>query len=111
MLSHGDYSLENLIADGEDTVAIDWGTVGLAPVGSDLAHLALSSLADPVGAYLAASEGGPPPSAVLVGYQTTTALVGASRVHWMLSNGAQVPDEYVGFLWEHRPPLLRSTSV
>jgi hypothetical protein len=107
VLSHGDFSIGNLIADGSGTVAIDWGTLGLAPAGADLAHLALSSLTDPLPAYLAASHAGPPEADVLLGYRTTMALTGASRLHWMLSNGVEVPAGYVDFLWAHRPPLLR----
>jgi hypothetical protein len=111
VLSHGDYSLGNLISDGDDTVAIDWGTVGIAPAGADLAHLALSSLTDPLPAYLAASRNGPPADDVLLGYQTTMALTGASRLHWMLNSQADVPHHYVDFLWAHRPPLLRAMTL
>lgn len=107
MLSHGDFSVGNLIANGGDTVAIDWGTVGVAPIGADLAHLALSSLTDRSPAYVDASHGEIPADAVLLGYQTTMALTGASRLHWMLNNQVDVPDHYVDFLWTHRPELLR----
>jgi hypothetical protein len=33
----------------------------------------------------------------------TVVLVGASRVHWMLGSGNDVPDGYVDFLWANRP--------
>ncbi|WP_231116595.1 phosphotransferase [Motilibacter rhizosphaerae] len=108
VLSHGDYSLGNLIAaDDGDTVALDWGTLGAAPAGADLAHLALSSLTDPLPAYLAASLDGPSPDDVSLGYRTTLVLTGSSRLHWMLSNSVPVPAGYVDFLQEHRPPVLR----
>jgi hypothetical protein len=102
---------DHLIADEDDTVAIDWGTVGVAPAGADLAHLALSSLADPMPAYLRASSAGPAEQDVLLGYQTTMALTGAIRLHWMLSNQVPVPDDYVDFVWAHRPRQLRSRRV
>ena len=52
VLSHGDYSLGNLIDAGEDVVALDWATVGWEPIGFDLGHLALSAGADPTEAWL-----------------------------------------------------------
>lgn len=104
VLSHGDYSLlGNLIARGHETVALDWGTLGLAPVGSDLAHLALSASADPTPYFLEAARGRWPEQDVLNGFQATLALVGSSRTHWMLSRGLPVPEWYVDFLWDHRP--------
>jgi len=104
-LSHGDLHLGNLVAVGGDTVAFDWGQLGFAPVGADLAHLALSALTDPSPAYLAAVGNAFPHDAVLLGYRTTLALTGASRLHWMLSNQINVPVRYVDFIWTHRPPL------
>ena len=104
VLSHGDYSLGNLVDTGRDTVALDWATVGWEPVGFDLAHLALSCGEDPTAAYLEE----PPvseldPELVVLGFTTTVAVVGASRVHWMLSRGIEVPEWYVDFVWAHRP--------
>jgi hypothetical protein len=107
VLSHGDFSIGNLLSDGEHTVALDWGTVGMAPAGADLAHLALSSLTDTSPWYLEATDSRLTDDDVLLGYQTTLALTGASRVHWMLANQIDLPDGYLDFIWEHRPPLLR----
>ena len=45
---------------------------------------------------------------MLLGYQTTLALTGASRLHWMLANNVEVPDDYVDFVWESRPRLRHS---
>ncbi|MDA0745326.1 MAG: phosphotransferase [bacterium] len=103
VLAHGDYSLGNLIARGPETVALDWGTLGIAPVGSDLAHLALSASADPTPYFMEAARSHWPTQDVITGFQATLALVGSSRTHWMLSSGLPVPDWYVNFLWNNRP--------
>jgi len=108
VLSHGDYHLENLLARSEETVALDWSTVGRSPVGADCAHLALSTLAEEVlDVYLDALGGHYPLDAATLGYRATLVLVGASRVHWMLRTGVPVPDGYVDLIWNHRPASLR----
>jgi phosphotransferase family enzyme len=104
VLSHGDFHLGNLRAGGSgDTIALDWGTLGCAPAGADLAHLALSGLRDLLGDYLGGLGEGFAARAVAFGYRATLVLVGASRVHWMVSRGVPVPDGYVDFLWDSRP--------
>lgn len=103
VLSHGDYSVGNLMARGQETVALDWGTFGIAPVGADLAHLALSRSADPTAAFLRSAGDQWSADDVIAGFCATLVLVGSSRTHWMLSTGHTVPDGYVDFLWEHRP--------
>ena len=104
VLSHGDYSLGNLVSAGDDVVALDWATVGWEPVGFDLAHLALSTGTDSVDAYLAAA---PPavtePQLLIRGFAIAVALVGASRIHWMTSRRLEVPEWYTDFVWQHRP--------
>ncbi|WP_143234727.1 phosphotransferase [Paractinoplanes atraurantiacus] len=45
-MSHGDLHIRNLVAGGETTTVLGWGTAGAAPLGADLAHLALSTGAD-----------------------------------------------------------------
>jgi hypothetical protein len=60
VLSHGDFHHGNLRTDGPDTVVFDWGTLGLAPVGADLAHLALSTQQDLQDEYLAGLGGALP---------------------------------------------------
>ena len=102
VLSHGDYSTGNLVAQGFDTVALDWATVGWEPVGFDLAHLALSTGEDPTGAYLAATPLSHPPE-VTFGFAAALVIIGASRVHWMLSQGLDLPEWYVEFVCEHYP--------
>lgn len=103
VLSHGDFHRENLRADGSDTVVLDWGTLGSAPVGADLAHLALSTQQDLQEEYLAGLDGSYPEDLVSLVYRATLVLVGASRVHWMLSAGIEIPEGYVDFLWANRP--------
>jgi hypothetical protein len=98
VLSHGDFHRDNLIASGADTVVLDWATLGVAPVGADLAHLALSTLVDPVPEFLAAAHGRFEPAAVRLGYAVTVLLTGISRLHWMLSGGICVPAGYQRFL-------------
>jgi hypothetical protein len=100
--SHGDYGLGNLVSHAADVVALDWATFGWEPLGFDLAHLGLSSGQDPRSAYLASTnrwaEG-----TVAKGFASAVAIIGPSRVHWMLSAGVAIPDWYVDFLWEYRP--------
>jgi hypothetical protein len=84
-------------------VVFDWATLGVSPVGADLAHLALSTLDDLVADYLVGLEGRFDPAAVRAGYRTTLALTGASRVHWMLSRGVPVPQGYEDFLLDQAP--------
>jgi hypothetical protein len=117
-LCHGDCHQGNLFAppvsDGvERTVAVDWGTAGIGPLGADLAELALSravagELLAPGGAgfgdrlcghYLRglrdAGWAGESETARL-GYAATAALAGASRLHWTLERN---PDEDVIRRW------------
>ena len=103
VLSHGDFCLANLATDGDDTVAFDWATLGWEPVGFDLAHLALSALVDPTPAYRSATPRPGDADLAERGFRAALAVIGASRVHWMATNGIDVPDGYVDFLWEHRP--------
>lgn len=91
-LCHGDFHAWNLFPDGDGFVVIDWSNLGVAPVGADLALLALS---DPgpdcerlFEAYLdgltaSGWSGGVAP--VRLGYAATAGLTGISRTHWTLS--------------------------
>ena len=100
--SHGDYSLGNLVGRGADVVALDWATFGWEPLGFDVAHLGLSSGQDPRSAYLASTSRWAK-NTVTKGFASALAIIGPSRVHWMLSSGVDVPDWYVDFLWEYQP--------
>jgi Phosphotransferase enzyme family len=97
VLSHGDFHIGNLVAAGDTTVVLDWAALGVAPVGADLAHLALSTLTDPLDAYLDGLRGrfG---GAAAVGYRVTLVLTGVSRLHWMLSRGMPPPAGYAEFV-------------
>ena len=101
--SHGDYSLGNLVVQGAGTVALDWASFGWEPVGFDLAHLALSTAKDPWGPYFETAPRHREPETVDAGFATCAALIGASRVHWMLERGIDVPPWYIDFLSELRP--------
>jgi aminoglycoside phosphotransferase (APT) family kinase protein len=105
VLSHGDFGVGNLVHSGDDTVVVDWGTLGSAAVGSDLAYLALSTLTDLRTEYLAGLGQRYPDDAVMLGYQATIALVGVSRLHWMLMAGHDVPTGYIDFIWDNRPRM------
>ena len=98
VLSHGDFHPGNLIGAGPDTVVLDWGTFGVAPVGADLAHLALGTVRDQLPFYLKGSLGRFAIGDVLVGYRVTLALTGVSRIHWMLSAGTRPSAKYVHFV-------------
>jgi hypothetical protein len=102
VLTHGDYHRGNLVAtDPATTVAYDWAGLGAAPVGADLAHLALSALGrgdDLLDGYLDGLGGRFEPALVGRGYRVTVALVGAGRTHWMHRYGVRIPAGYVDFV-------------
>jgi hypothetical protein len=98
LLSHGDFSIGNLLATERGIVALDWATLGWEPAGFDLGHLALSVLDDPTPAFLAQAPALVDPDTLRSGVRLTVALVGASRVHWMRSRGVTMPDGYVDFV-------------
>lgn len=100
--SHGDYSLGNLVGRAGDVVALDWATFGWEPLGFDLAHLGLSSGRDPRPAYEASTSRWAEDK-LARGFASAVAIIGPSRVHWMLSAGVEVPDWYLDFLCEYRP--------
>ena len=44
VLQHGDPTLANLTGrEGDDVVAVDWGTLGVGPIGADLGYYALGA--------------------------------------------------------------------
>jgi len=98
VLSHGDFHIDHLVAAGDTTVVLDWATLGVSPVGADLAHLALSTYEDLMPDHLAGLGDRFAEDAVRTGYRTTLALTAASRIHWMASAGIRMPDGYVGFV-------------
>jgi hypothetical protein len=91
---HGDFSIGNLRSDGPDTVALDWATFGVGPVGADLVSLTLSSLVDPLASYLEGLAGRFNSAEVESSYHAALLITAASRVHWMLSRGIEPPPEF-----------------
>lgn len=99
VLCHGDFHPGNLIdTGGESTTVLDWGTLGTGPAGTDLAHLALATLTDPFASYLDGLQGKVDAESAHLGYSVALALIGVSRVHWMLTNGVPVPAGYAEFV-------------
>jgi hypothetical protein len=122
VLSHGDFHRGHLIASDDVTVVLDWGTLGVGPLGGDLAHLALSACegaavgadegagADLLPDYLEGLAGRFDESAAARGYLATLVLTAASRAHWMLSHRIPVPPGYLDLAGEAFTQL-RKTGV
>ena len=103
-IAHGDFGTGNLRVDVEGVVALDWATLGVSPVGFDLAHLALASLnEDLLPIYLDGLRSRYDPEDVRLGYRTAVSLVGASRAHWMATKSIPLPAHYADFVDAHRP--------
>ncbi|CAM3498925.1 phosphotransferase [Occultella aeris] len=87
---HGDYSTGNLrAADPDTTVAVDWATFGIGPVGADLSALTLSTGVWLLDDYLTGIENAFATGSIRRGYEIALTLTHASRVHWAL--GQQRP--------------------
>ncbi|GAA2118678.1 phosphotransferase [Nocardioides bigeumensis] len=90
---HGDPSRGNLVAvDGSAVVTVDWGSLGLGPVGGDLGYLALSAREE-LGPLVDAYVGGLPPGLatrdqVLAGARVTAVYTSLSRAEWALAKAA-----------------------
>ncbi|TYL55824.1 phosphotransferase [Nocardioides sp. BGMRC 2183] len=90
---HGDPTAANLPGrDGDDAVAIDWGTLGLGPIGGDLGYLSLSAREEfepLLDAYLL---GMPPELAdredVIAGARVVAVLTALNRAEWALARVA-----------------------
>lgn len=90
---HGDPTLANLLGrEGEDALAIDWGTLGIGPVGGDLGYLALSSREEfepLLDAYqMGLPDGVAGADDVRLGAQVVGALTALSRAEWALARVA-----------------------
>ncbi|GAA3832395.1 phosphotransferase [Nocardioides panacisoli] len=90
---HGDPTATNLPGrEGDDAIAVDWGTLGTGPVGGDLGYLSLSAreeLEPLLDAYLL----GLPATvadrdAVLLGAQVVAVYTALSRAEWALARVA-----------------------
>jgi hypothetical protein len=81
------------VVDGE--IYLEAVEVTSAPVTQAAEHLALSSGADPIDAYCDAAGDAMDKELIRAGYRAAVAIIGASRVHWMLSGGLSLPEWYV----------------
>jgi hypothetical protein len=90
---HGDVAAANLRGrDGDLVVAIDWQSLGVGPVGTDLGLLMASAREAPeplLDAYLLGlPDGIATPEEVRLGARTTAAYTVVSRAEWALSRVA-----------------------
>ena len=90
---HGDPTPANLPGrDGDTAVAVDWGTVGLGPVGADLGYYSLSAReeAEPLlDAYLLGiPDGLAGRDEVALGARVTSVLTALNRAEWALARVA-----------------------
>ncbi len=90
---HGDPTPMNLPGrDGDEVLAIDWGTLGTGPVGGDLGYYSLGSREafEPLlDAYLMGlPEGLASPDDVLLGARVTAVYTALNRAEWALARVA-----------------------
>lgn len=90
---HGDPTALNLPGrDGDEVVAIDWGTLGHGPVGGDLGYLSLSSREEfepLLDAYLLGLPGGiADRDTVVLGARVVAVYTALSRAEWALARVA-----------------------
>ncbi|WP_110205602.1 phosphotransferase [Nocardioides daejeonensis] len=93
VVQHGDPTPANLLGrEGDDVLAIDWGSLGHGPVGSDLGYYALSAREEftpLVDAYLLGLPDGIATRAeVEHGARVTAVLTAVNRVEWALFRAA-----------------------
>lgn len=90
---HGDPTPANLLGrDGDQVLAVDWGTLGRGPVGADLGYWSLSTREE-LDPLLDAYVGGLPAGVATreeaaLGARTTAVLTVLSRAEWALSRVA-----------------------
>ncbi len=94
VLQHGDPTPANLRGrDGDDVVAVDWGSLGTGPVGSDLGYYSLAAREDLSPLLDAFLLGLPPDLAraedVLLGARVTAVYTALTRADWALSRAAR----------------------
>ena len=90
---HGDPTATNLPGrDGDDVLAIDWGTLGTGPVGGDVGYYSLASREsfEPLlDAYLMGlPDGIASPDDVLLGARVTAVYTALNRAEWALARVA-----------------------
>ncbi len=91
---HGDAVPANLLGrDGDDLLAIDWGTLGTGPVGADLGYFALSAreeLEPLIDAYLLGMPDGlATRDEVTLGARVTAVYTVLNRAEWALARAAR----------------------
>ena len=104
-ITHGDFSLGNLRVDDGGVVAIDWATLGVSPVGFDLAHLALAGLnADVLPLYLEGLQSRYEPDDVRWGTaQPSASWERAGLTGWRRDPSRCPETGYANFVKAHRP--------
>jgi len=90
---HGDVAPSNLCGrDGDDVIAIDWGSLGTGPVGTDLGLLMVTAREAPdplLDAYLLGfPDDLATPEQVLLGARVVAAYTAVSRAEWALARVA-----------------------
>ncbi|WP_414858372.1 hypothetical protein [Nocardioides sp. Root240] len=90
---HGDPTALNVPGrDGDEALAIDWGTLGHGPVGGDLGYLSLSTREEfepLLDAYLLGLPAGVADrDAVVLGAQVVAVYTALSRAEWALARVA-----------------------
>jgi hypothetical protein len=90
---HGDPTAHNIPGrDGDDAIAIDWGTLGTGPVGGDLGYLSLSAREEfepLLDAYLLGLPAGVHDSeGVVHGAQVVAVYTALTRAEWALARVA-----------------------
>lgn len=113
VVSHHDPTPANLRGrDGDRVVAVDWGSLGLGPVGGDLGYLALSEREDfdvLIEAYAAGlGDGGTRADLADVAYaaRATAVYTAFNRAEWTLARVAAGPGALVG---KYRHPSVAPT--
>ena len=86
--SHGDPAAANLLAAVDsDVLAVDWGTLGLAPVGADLGYYSLTTRESFDVLLDAYCDGGPTEDAAF-GARVMAVFTAFSRAEWALARAA-----------------------
>ena len=93
--SHGDAVPGNLVApSGDDVVAVDWGSAGLAPAGADLGYYALSCKEDfgvLLDAFLEGLGPGHDPDEVAFAARAMAVHTVVARADWALARAGSGP--------------------
>jgi hypothetical protein len=95
--AHGDAVPGNLLApQGEDVIAVDWGSVGLGPAGADLGYFALSCQEDfavLLDAYSGGLGGVAAADDVAFAARMMAVYTVVGRAEWALARVASAPGE------------------